>query len=117
LSFPNPVPGLVIRYAYSWLAEHRRGREEGLKDRPCAVILVTEDAESERIVTVLPITHTSPNDPLLAVEIPHATKRRLGLDEARSGQGWICAWRNPVISGAWLMVYCRAPSSKKSLPR
>lgn len=35
---------------------------------------------------MLPITHTPPTDPALAVEIPGATKTRLGLDEARS---WI----------------------------
>jgi hypothetical protein len=35
-------------------------------------------------VTVLPVTHAPASDPALAVEIPAATKRRLGLDEARS---------------------------------
>lgn len=35
-------------------------------------------------MTVLPVTHSPPSDPRLGVEIPHATKRRLGLDEARS---------------------------------
>jgi len=37
-------------------------------------------------VTVLPISHTPPANPALAVEIPHETKRRLGLDDERS---WI----------------------------
>lgn len=36
------------------------------------------------MVTVLPITHSRPTDPRQAVEIPHTTKRRLGLDDARS---------------------------------
>jgi hypothetical protein len=36
------------------------------------------------VVTVLPITHSQPTDLQLAIEIPHATKRRLGLDDARS---------------------------------
>lgn len=36
--------------------------------------------------TVLPITHSPPSNPALAVEIPHETKRRLGLDDERS---WI----------------------------
>ena len=36
---PRPVPGLVVRYSYLWLDEHRRGREEGVKDRPCAIVL------------------------------------------------------------------------------
>jgi hypothetical protein len=47
---------------------------------------VTSDDDSDQIVTVLPITHTPPSNPDLAVEIPHATKRRLGLDDDRS---WI----------------------------
>jgi hypothetical protein len=83
---PDPVPGLVIRYSYLWMEEHRRGQEEGVKDRPCAVILVTADDEGDRVVTVLPITHTPPANSALAVEIPHSTKRRLGLDDERS---WI----------------------------
>jgi len=83
---PIPVPGLVIRYSYLWRSEHRRGQEEGVKDRPCAVILVTSGDEGEQVVTVLPITHTPPSNPELAVEIPHPTKVRLGLDDGRS---WI----------------------------
>jgi hypothetical protein len=77
---------LVIRYSYLWRDEQKRGQEEGLKDRPCAVILVTTDDDGDQVVTVLPITHTPPSNPALAVEIPFATKRRLGLDDDRS---WI----------------------------
>jgi len=56
--FPEPVPGLLIRYGYLWMEEHRRGREEGVKDRPCAVILVTVDEDGEQWVTVLPSPFT-----------------------------------------------------------
>jgi hypothetical protein len=84
VALPVPVPGLVIRYSYLWQTEHVRGREEGVKDRPCAVILVSTDDAGEHVVTVLPISHAAPTDPRLAVEIPAATKRRLGLDDARS---------------------------------
>jgi hypothetical protein len=31
VAFPEPVPGLVIRYSYLWAEEHRRGQEEGVK--------------------------------------------------------------------------------------
>ncbi|WP_029005538.1 hypothetical protein [Azorhizobium doebereinerae] len=86
MSFPEPQPGLVIRYSYLWASEAEQGREEGVKDRPCAVILVTQDAGGKRRVLVLPITHAAPADPAMAVEIPAATKARLGLDFARS---WI----------------------------
>jgi len=85
VAFPAPVPGLVIRYSYLWSSEHGRGQEEGVKDRPCAIILVvTGDDRGEQTVTVLPITHAPPADTTLAVEIHPAVKRRLGLDEARS---------------------------------
>jgi hypothetical protein len=82
--FPEPIPGLVIRYSYLWLDEHRRGQEEGVKDRPCAVILVADNEDGERVVTVLPVSHTPQADPSLAVEIPAAIKRRLKLDDERS---------------------------------
>lgn len=86
MTFPTPVPGLVIRYAYLWRSEFLRGQEEGVKDRPCAVLFAMTDDEGEQKVIVLPVTHTPPNDPAHAVEIPAATKRRLGLDDERS---WI----------------------------
>ena len=86
MAFPKPEPGLVIRYAFLWREEAARGQEEGLKDRPCAVVLTTRDEDGDELVLVLPITHTPPADPELSVEIPAATKQRLGLDDDRS---WI----------------------------
>ena len=84
MALPEPVPGLVIRYSYLWAEEHRRGQEEGVKDRPCAIVLMTADAQGEQWVTVLPVTHTPPANREFSVEIPAATKRRLGLDDERS---------------------------------
>ena len=84
MPLPFPRPGLVIAYAYLWLAEHRQGQLEGAKDRPCAIVLATESADGETVVTVAPITHSSPRDEAAAVEIPAATKQRLGLDAERS---------------------------------
>jgi len=94
--FPEPVPGLVIRYGYLWAEEHARRQEEGVKDRPCAVVLVTTDEAGEQWVTVLPITHTPPSVPELAVEIPAATKRRLGLDDERS---WVVLAKRTASCG------------------
>jgi hypothetical protein len=84
MKLPAPVSGLVIRYSYLWHSEHERGQEEGAKDRPCAVILVTKQSDGDEIVTVLPVTHTPPQNPALALEIPALTKLRLGLDSERS---------------------------------
>ena len=84
MSLPKPVAGLILRYSYLWRREHLEGRDEGQKDRPCAIIaaLRVDDAGDTRVL-VLPITHTPPDHPALAVEIPAAVKRRLQLDEAR----------------------------------
>jgi hypothetical protein len=86
VALPEPVPGLVIRYSYLWRSEHLQGREEGVKDRPCAIILVVTDDKGDQVVTVLPITHSPPDRRNAAIEIPLATKQRLGLDAERS---WI----------------------------
>jgi hypothetical protein len=101
LPLPTPVAGLVIRYSFLWRDEAASGQEEGRKDRPCAVLLAVATTDGDTIVTVLPITHLSPRDPALAVELPLATKRRLGLDDQRS---WIVltdanrfAWPGPDL--------------------
>lgn len=84
MSWPVPHPGLVIRYSYLWCDEADAGREEGVKDRPCAVVLATEDERQRTQVFVLPITHSPPTQRDDAVEIPALVKVRLGLDDARS---------------------------------
>lgn len=86
MTWPVPVPGLVIRYSYLWATEHAAGREEGTKDRPCAIILATHHEQGALRIIVLPVTHTPPSDPTSALEIPAEVKRRLGLDDDRS---WI----------------------------
>ena len=84
-SWPEPEPGLVIRYSYLWRREQEAGREEGVKDRPCAIVLALAGQEDDRPrAVVLPVTHTPPQLPTEGVELPAATKRRLGLDEERS---------------------------------
>ena len=86
MSLPRPVPGLVIGYAYLWADEHRRGAEEGVKNRPCAIVAAQQIVEGRTIVTVLPITHSRPSRLGDAVEIPPRLKRHLGLDDLPS---WI----------------------------
>jgi len=85
VAIPEPAPGLVIRYAYLWRSEFLEGREEGQKDRPCAIIAaIRADEAGVTRVLALPITHREPSDERLAVEIPAKVKSRLRLDEARS---------------------------------
>ena len=84
MPLPVPEPGLVVRYAYLWHSEYEQGREEGDKNRTCAIILTAIDEDGETVVTDLPVTHTRPRHAADAVELPLATKRRLGLDDASS---------------------------------
>ncbi len=85
---PLPIPenGLVISYSYLWKNEYNAGKIEGLKNRPCAMVLVVENADNKKIVTVAAITHTTPSNLEAAIEIPSKVKKHLGLDEERS---WI----------------------------
>jgi PemK-like, MazF-like toxin of type II toxin-antitoxin system len=85
VALPEPVPGLVIRYSYLWYREHLEGRDEGQKDRPCAIVAARRiDENGNTRVLVLPITHSPPNHPSRAVEIPAKVRDRLQLDDARS---------------------------------
>lgn len=101
MAIPGPERGLVISYAYLWHSEHEQGREEGVKDRPCVIILAVEGSAGDCLVTVAPVTHSPPSTPEDAVEIPLATKRRLGLDDGRSwimvSEGNRFAWPGPDL--------------------
>jgi hypothetical protein len=97
MAFPEPQPGLVISYAYLWHHEHRAGREEGAKDRPCVIILAMQSAaDGATMVRVAPVTHSPPDNAATAVELPQAVKRHLGLDADRS---WVVI--NEVNEFTW----------------
>jgi hypothetical protein len=86
--YPEPFPGLVIRYGCLWKREADAGQIEGRKYRPCAIVVCVEEDQGEQIVTVAPITRRHPADPHHAVELTAATRRRLGLGEQPN---WIMA--------------------------
>ena len=100
MTWPAPLPGLVIRYAYLWRREALKGQEEGVKDRPCAVVLSHRDDDGITRVYALPITHSQPLDEL-AIEIPAVVKQRLRLDGERSwvviSEANIFAWPGPDL--------------------
>jgi hypothetical protein len=50
------------------------------------VLSVRRRAEGSPLVSVVPVTHRTPDDPLAALELPLAVKRHLGLDAEPS---WI----------------------------
>jgi hypothetical protein len=99
----EPKVGFVLRYAYLWHDEFLHAEDAGRKDRPCVLIVATSrlDAEGRMSVRVLPITHSVPNDPEATIEIPPATKLRLGLDGERSwivlSEGNSFVWPGPDV--------------------
>ncbi len=101
MTWPEPRPGLVIRYAYLWRSEAEAGREEGVKDRPCAIVVAVKTEPGETVVYALPITHAPPRQGDDALELPQRTKDRLGLDSDRSWivltEANIFAWPGPDL--------------------
>ena len=81
-----PAVGDVIRYAYLWSHESGAGREEGTKDRPAAIVALLRGDDGRDEVVVFPITSSPPTDAAGGVEIPAATRDRLGLQD---GPCWV----------------------------
>lgn len=86
--FPQPIPGLVIRYSYLWKREADAGQIEGQRHRPCAIVVAAVQEEGEWVVTVAPITRQRPKNPDQAIALSAATRRRLGLGNQPN---WIMA--------------------------
>lgn len=117
-----PAPGLVIKYDFLWKEDKDAGHEDGLKDRPCAIILTSREREDgSREIVLCPITHSPPSEAEGGVKIPHAVSRHLGLDD---DQSWIkthqvntLRWEKgrlphgvtPVAPGEW--AYGNLPQS------
>ena len=101
MSWPEPQPGLVIRYSYLWHREAQQGHEEGRKDRPCAVVVAMSNKDGSTRVYALPITHSAPTQGQQAIEIPPRVKNRLGLDGERSwivfDEANVFAWPGPDL--------------------
>jgi len=89
VALPTPEPGLVIRYSYLWHRESIKGQLEGIKNRPCAIVLATRYQQDKSLVSVVPITHTKPFNLDEAIEIPRSTKKRLGLSDNPDERSWI----------------------------
>lgn len=101
---------MVVRYDYLWRGEQQLGREEGMKDRPCAIVIAhAADDNGARRVVLAAITHSAPASTDGAIEIPAKVKQRLGLDDARSwivtrevnSVDWDDAGLVPITKGKW----------------
>jgi hypothetical protein len=86
MALDPPQPGQVIGYRYLWWSEHRKGLQEGAKERPCAVVYAVKNVGGRIRVYVLPITHTKPFDSEDGIELLPKWKQHLGLDQQPS---WI----------------------------
>lgn len=91
-----PSVGHVIKYAYLWRNEYYQGLSEGRKERPACVIVNRVLENNQRVLFVMPITHSQPRDEDNAVLLPAETKLRLGLDSEPS---WIIT--NEVNKFIW----------------
>ncbi len=83
MPIPEAEPGLVIRYDFVWTRQSQSGVEHG-KDRPACLVAASDRSVRPRYVVILPITHSPPDAETVAVEIPAAVGRALGLDDGRS---------------------------------
>ncbi|RJL07386.1 hypothetical protein D3P06_01215 [Paracoccus aestuarii] len=83
MAFPEPKPGLVLRYDYLWTHEAAAGQDQG-KTRPTCLVAATDAFVRPRYVVLLPITHAPPAGDTVGIEIPAKVKQAIGLDEAPS---------------------------------
>jgi hypothetical protein len=91
---PEPVPGLIFRYGYLWLAELRQGRIDPVKDRPACIAVRIANAEdvglrlagtqSVRLdpgdIIILPITTQRPTAGQVGIELSPEEKALCRLD-------------------------------------
>ncbi|KKZ83804.1 hypothetical protein [Rhizobium phaseoli] len=86
MKFPEPAPGLVIKYSFLWKEDYDEGKYEASKDRPCAIVLAAKvkDTAATQVV-VIPITHSEPDpaDASASLEMPAAVAKSIGLDARR----------------------------------
>lgn len=82
-----PKVGLVVKYDFLWKHEAATGQEHGSKDRPSAIIIVSDENEDgSRKVVLCAITHTPPFQNEKAVAVPAKVSDHLGFDGLKS---WI----------------------------
>lgn len=76
---PAPCVGLVICYDYLWKSENLKGRQDGSKDRPTAVV-VAPAGKNPNTAMVFAITHTEPDDPRDGIKLQLTDCVWMGLD-------------------------------------
>ena len=83
MPLPKPEPGLVLSYGYLWKWQDEMGDDTGEKNRPCVIVLSTENNDGDTVVMVVPVTSRQPRPDRGSVEIPAKVQAHLGLDGER----------------------------------
>ena len=78
----EPKPGVVVYYDFLWKEESELGRQQGQKDRPCAIVLASEPREDGgRTILLCPITHAPIGEGETGLPMPPRVAQHLGLDD------------------------------------
>lgn len=80
MPLPKPEPGLFLSYGYLWKWQDEMGDDTGEKNRPCVIVLSTENNDGDTVVMVVPVTSRQPRPDRGSVEIPAKVQAHLGLD-------------------------------------
>ena len=112
MTWPAPRPGLVVRFSYLWKREADAG-EEGVKDRPCAVVIAIKGEGGHPRVIALPITHSRPQPPDEGIESAPADQdppwsgRRTLLGHCERGQRFCLARSRSSVPAGIRAGQCR----------
>ena len=99
-------PFRLIGCAYLWCHEDAAGREEGTKDCPAAIVALLRGDDGRAEIVVFPITSSPPPDATAGLELPAATRDRLGPQD-----GPCCAIVTEVNIFVWLGPDLRRPEN------
>jgi hypothetical protein len=82
---PDPQIGQIVRFDYLWRREAHSGLKDGLKIRPCAVIVARRRLDTGDFEVLLaPITHSPPSQPSEGYALPEQARPITGLDHQKS---------------------------------
>ena len=99
----KPPVGSLIAYEYVW-ASAFKGRDEGDKTYPVAIVAARQDLGPFFVAYVLAISHRAPRSGDRAIAVPLKLKRHLGLDDRPSwvytDQANAFAWPGPDLREA-----------------
>ena len=102
MPLPKPELGLVLSYGYLWKWQDERGDDAGEKNRPCVIVLSTENNDGDTVVLVVPVTSQQPRPDRRSVKIPAKVQAHLGLG---GEQCWVITdevnkftWPGPDLS-------------------